>query len=94
MKILFSLLLVLEIFLFAILCGANYIDDSALARAIANYIQNPTPATNAIREKESARVRRKVMIVDLIFVAILAANTVAVYRTGKRIRRNAQQMNP
>lgn len=92
MKILFCLLIVLEIFFFAILCSTRFTDDRALARAIANYAQNPTPETNAIREKESARVRRMLMIEDIVFIAIFAANTLALYRTGKKLRGNAQQV--
>ena len=94
MKILFCLLLVLEILFFAILCSTPFHDDWALARAIANYARNPTPETNAIRERESARVRRTIMIEDIVFIAIFAANTVALYRTGKKLREDAQQRRP
>jgi len=63
------------------------VDDWRFATAVANYQRNPTQETKVIKEIEGARVRRNLLIWDLLNAGFFALNTVALYRTVKSIRK-------
>lgn len=89
--ILLTVLLATEFLLGAFLLCPRLVDDWRVATAVNNYHRNPTQETKAIMEKESARLRRNLLILDLINTGFLALNTLALYLTVKSIRKQHNQ---
>ena len=87
------MLLATEFLLGAFLFCPRLVDDWRVATAVANYHRNPTQETKATKEKESARLRKDLLIQDLINTGFLALNTLALYLIVKSIRKQHNQPN-
>ena len=89
--ILLIVLLATDLLLGAMLFCPRLVDDWRVATAVANYHRNPTQETKAIKEKETVRLKRTLLILDLFNAGLLVLNTFALYLTVKSIRKRHNQ---
>jgi hypothetical protein len=90
MKTLFGILIVIETLLCVTLAAPCLVDDWTFAKAVADYAKTPTPTTQSVMKTEGTRIRRERMAVDCITAGLLLANTIALYRIRKQIRKREQ----
>ena len=87
----FCLLVILEIALVGGMISPRLVYDTELIKAIGAYHRNPTNETKEKRDEESSRARRTMMSLDMIMGSVAVLNSVAIWRTGKKIIIKAQQ---
>lgn len=90
----FALLVVLELVLVGAVVCPRLVDDTKVAKAVAAYHRNPSAETKADRDKEGLRVKRTMMLFDMLLGALVVINTVAVWRTGKKLRAQVMKGPP
>lgn len=89
--ILLTVLLATEFFLGAALFCPRLVDDWRYASALSNHHRNPTQETKATQEREGARVRRELVLVDLATACLLVLNTFLLRLTVRRILKRHSQ---
>lgn len=90
----FCLLIILEIVLIGAIASPRLVYDTEYTKALSAYLRDPTNETKDQREKEGRRVRRTMMFVDMLIGSAVVANSIALWRTGKKLTKEAQQRTP
>ena len=88
------LLIVLEIVLIGAIASPRLVYDTEFTKAFSAYYRNPTNETKDKRDMEGSRVRRIMMFVDVLIGSAVVANSIALWRTGKKMTTKAQQRTP
>jgi hypothetical protein len=90
MRVLFGILILVEMLLIAAPFIASGIDRPETARAWNEWRQNPNPETEAAWKAESALLWRMNMVADLVLIALLGVNSVALFKVGRRVFRRTR----
>ena len=88
------LLIVLEILLIGAITSPRLVYDTEYTKALSAYLRDPTNETKDKRDKEGRRVRRTMLFVDMLIGSAVVANSIALWRTGKKLTTEAQQRTP
>ena len=88
------LLIILEIVLIGAITCPRLVYDTEFSNALSAYYRNPTNETKDKRDKEGSRVRRTMLFVDMLIGSAVVANSIALWRTGKKMTTTAQQRTP
>lgn len=85
-KLFLAILVLLELILLAILFLPRFPNSQSFNKAFYEWIKNPSPKTEAIVNKESARLRRADVIFDGVIIALLCLNTIGIIMAWKHKR--------
>ncbi len=96
MKLIWKLcsLIVLEILLIGAIASPRLVYDTEYTKALSAYYRDPTNETKDKRDKESSRVRRTMVFVDMLIGSAVVVNSIALWRTGQKMVIKAQQRTP
>jgi len=88
------LLIVLEIILIGAIVIPRLVYDTEYSKALSAYYRNPTNETKDKQDKECSRIRRTIMLVDMLIGSAVVANSIALWKTGKKMITKAKQDGP
>lgn len=96
MKLIWTLclLIVLEILLIGAITSPRLVYDTEYTKALSAYLRDPTNEIKDKRDKEGHRVKWTMLFVDMLIGSAVVANSIALWRTGKKLTTKTQPGSP